>query len=249
MTMTISRRPLLGALVALLCLLAQPLLAAGLVLPPGAAISTGGGQIELGCGDAQLGGEFSGALVGARDILLDPGAVLSQASLGFSGDWTNLAAAEQGASLNWTDGCGVAVSQMLGSSRLPALSATTSSGREIRFDSDGEQIITGALLLAGSEGQRLRLRPSTPFQLAQLTLAVGANQSIDFIDGAYIDSGAGQTIAPDRPDVFNSVISAVMINWFQGEAIPVPTLPTAMILLLVILIGLFGGKAVVRRSA
>ncbi|MGY6630654.1 MAG: hypothetical protein ACXIUL_06545 [Wenzhouxiangella sp.] len=226
----------------------QPLMAAGLVLPEGASIQTGAGQLDLGCSDADIAGLLAGQVTGAGSVTLAPGGQLDGLSLGLSGDWINQAEPAQSVALDWRDGCGISVSRMLGSTVLPSLSVSTQSGRELQLDSDGEQVISQALVMTGSEDNRLMLRPSTAFQLAEFTLLTGATQAIDFIDGAYIDSGRGQTIAPDRPELFNSVATAGMINWFVGEAIPVPTLPSLMILLLILLIGWLGVFAAFRTS-
>ena len=238
-------------LAALPLLFMQPVTAqaGSLIIGNHASVATGSGTIELGCNDAEIAGALSGLIDGARDLTFRPGALLDEAQLGFSGDWRNDGPQGLNAGVVWTDGCGASVSHMRGNTDLQSLHIFSDSGREIRFDAAGQQSVSDSLILAAGPGQRLRLRADTASRFASLTLNFGASQLIDWVDVAWIDSGAGTTIASGRPDEFNSVRSGPVRNWFALAPIPVPTLSLASIALLLLLIGLTGLNPRRRRAA
>lgn len=215
---------------------------AGMVIGPGASVSTGFGQIELGCGDAEIAGGLSGSLTGARNVSFHAGAVSAGALLSLSGNWVNEGPAAIDAMVEWPDGCGVTDSSMLGSSVLRSLTVTSQIGRAIHLDINGEQRIGNSLILTGAPGMPVRLRSTDAGSFAQLSLDPGASQLIDSVDVANLDSNAGQRIAPGRPIDFNSVQSGPVRNWFMLPAVPVPTLGTtamALLILLIIMLGFF----------
>ena len=229
---------LLGALV----LAGSPAGAGVIVIGQGSSLATGAGQVDLRCGDAEIGGSLSGSLKGARDITLAPGAELSGALLSLSGSWINNGGRSINASVDWPDGCGVVESRMLGSSDLLALTISSQSGREIRFDGAGEQLIADSLSLSGTPDALLRLRSTGQGQFARLSLDSGGSQMIHAVDVAYIDSNAGQSIAPGNPAGYDSVRSGPVRNWFVLPPIPVSTLgllSTLLLGLLMLLLGLF----------
>ncbi len=227
-------------LATLLSLAALPAVAGVVSIGQGSSVSTGSGQIDLNCGDAAISGGLSGSLTGARDVSIGPGADLAGSSVGLSGDWVNNGPRELGTQIDWRDGCGVVESRMLGSSDVAALTIDSQTGREVRFDTGGEQRVDSSLSLTGSAGNRLRLRSTSPTQLASLALGFGASQVINAVDVARIDSSAGQGIAPGSPEDYNSLRSGLVRNWFELPAIPVPSLGSASILLLILLTGLVG---------
>jgi hypothetical protein len=230
-----------ACVLAMLCLLAPPLATAGsILLGQGASINTGSGQVDLGCGDADIAGALSGRLVGARNLAFGPGASVAGASLSLSGDWVNQGPRALDAQVTWRDGCGVAVSNMLGNSDLNALDIASNAGREIRFDAAGEQYIRHSLSLTGAPGQLLRLRSTSPVLFANVTLEFGGSQLIDWVDVDRIDSRAGQGIAPGLPADYNSQLSGNAFNWFGLAPIPVSSLGLTSTLLLIFLIGLLG---------
>lgn len=215
---------------------------AGVVIGPGASVSTGSGQIELGCADAEIAGNLSGSLAGARSITFHSGAVAAGALLSLSGNWINNGPTALDALVEWPDGCGVTESSMLGSSDLRSLTIISQTGREIRFDINGEQRIGNSLRLSGTPATPVRLRSTVAGSFAQLSLDPGATQLIDSVDVANLDSNAGQSIAPGRPIDFNSVQSGPVRNWFTLPAIAVPTLgmaSTALLILIMVLLGFF----------
>ena len=229
----------LGAVLAF-ALASQPVIAGVIMIGEGSSVSTGAGQIELGCGDAEIAGGLAGSLVGARNLYFAPGAATAGASLSLSGDWVNNGPRGLDAIVDWSDGCGVIESSMLGSSDLTALNITSSSGREIRFDANGEQHVGSNLRLMGAADQRLRLRSTASGQFANVSLDFGASQLIDWVDVADIDSSAGREIAPGMPADYNSLRSGPVRNWFEMPAVPVSTLGSVSTLLLILLMGLLG---------
>jgi len=225
-----------------LALASGPLIAGTVLVGEGSSLSVGSGEVELGCADVDIAGGLHGGINGARNVTLSPGAELIGASVALSGDWTNNGPQALDVLIDWRDGCGVSDASMLGSSQVTALSIQSSSGREIRFDASGEQRVAGSLSLSGVSGNLLRLRSTGGTQVAPLVLDFGASQLIDSVDVAYIDSSAGQDIAPGMPADYNSVRTGLVHNWFMVPAVPVPALglvATGLLVLLMILFGLF----------
>ena len=236
----LPRRLSFSLLTAALVMAAAPGHAGVIVIGSGASVSTGAGHIELDCSDAEIAGSLSGSLSGARDVSFGPGASVNGASISLSGDWINTGPPALNAQVDWPDGCGIGESSMLGSSDVASLAISSQGGREIRFDAGGEQRVAENLSLTGTPGQLLRLRASAPSQFARLSLDFGAGQQIDFVDVAWIDSSAGQGIAPGNPEDLNSLRSGPVRNWFVLSGIPIPTLGLVSILLLALLMGLLG---------
>lgn len=230
------------SLAAILALSSLPVAAGTISIGEGASINTGSGQIELGCGDAEIAGALAGSLTGADNVSFGPGAATDGAFLSLSGDWINNGPRALNALVDWRDGCSVSLSRMLGSSNLDSLTISTSSGRDMRFDATGEQRVSSSLSLTGTSGQPLRLRSTASGEFASVSLADGASQLIDSVDVAYIDSSAGQGIAPGTPADFDSQRSGPVRNWFMAPPVPVSTLGLTSTLLLIALLGLIGLK-------
>lgn len=224
----------------IIALTLQPVMAGMVKIEEGSSVFTGSGQIDLGCGDAEIAGSLAGSLIRARDLTFSPGASTSGASLSLSGNWINNGPRALNALVDWRDGCGVTESIMLGNSDVTALHITSDSGREIRIDTDGEQRVSDSLSLIGSTGHLLRLRPTSAHQFARLSLNFGGSQMIDSVDVARIDSSAGQDIAPGMPGDYNSLRSGPVRNWFLLPAVPVSTLGVTSTVLLILLMGLLG---------
>ena len=225
-----------------LALVASPADAGEVVIGNGSSVSSGSGKIELGCADIQIAGGLSGSLDGAQNVAFFPGANVIGASVGLSGNWVNNGPRALDVFIDWRDGCGVSEASMLGISDVPALSIASESGREIRFDTGGEQRISNSLSLTGAPGELLRLRSTEMAQLALLSLEAGGSQLIDSVNVAGIDSRAGQSIAPGHPFDYNSEQCGAVRNWFVLPPVPIPALglvSTILFILLMILFGLF----------
>lgn len=240
------------AVTLVLALAAAPVSAGTVLIAQGSNVSIGSGEIDLGCADVEIAGGLSGPLSGARDVTISPGAAPAAAVIGLSGYWINNGPQELDVAIDWRDGCSVYEASMLGSSTVPALTIQSSSGREIRLDASGEQRVANSLSLTGTPGELLRLRPTASAQFARLTLGLGASQLIDSVDVAYIDSDAGQDIAPGMPADYNSLRSGPVRNWFMLPAVPVSTLglaATGLLILLMILIGLFHQRRYTQQAS
>lgn len=228
------------AITAVLAITALPVSAATISIGSAGSVDTGVGVIDAGCSDVDIQGQLAGSLHGARHVNIGAGASAGGAMFGLSGDWVNQGPRELNTAIDWRDGCGVTEASMLGSSDLTTLHIATDLGRVIRFDSQGEQRVEQGLALNGNSGQRLRLRPSAEFQFAALSLDFGASQQIAGVDVAYIDSSAGQAIAPGTPDDYDSVRDGPVRNWFVLPAVPVPAMGVMSTFFLIALMGLLG---------
>jgi hypothetical protein len=235
--------PLLIVVMLLLASVAQ--VTAGTVLVgPGAGMDTGQGHLVLGCNDLEVAGSLGGHATGARHVSILTGGSLNTDQLSFSGDWDNAGQVEVPGLVRWLDGCGVLDAQMTASTDFSALEVNTTTGRTVRLQANATQHVTDSLILQGAPDALLMLRSTSPGQHAELTLAPGGSQSIEFVDVADMDSSGGQTMAPGSADLYNSVDSGNNINWFQGffSAIPVPTLGLIGMMLLILLIALMGSS-------
>ncbi len=217
-----------------------PAAAGTIIIGENGRIATGAGQIEAACSDVDINGDLAGSLQGARHVTLGIAASMAGAAVESSGNWVNDGSREVNAALEWRDGCGVTEASMLGSNDLTALHVSSDSGRLVRFDVDGEQRIGGNLSLTGSAGNRLRLRSTSEQQFARLSLEPGGSQQVSAVDVAFIDSSAGQEIAPGVPEDYESVRAGPVRNWFMQPAVPVPTLGVLSTVFLVLLMGLLG---------
>lgn len=219
----------------LVLLSAGPLQAGTVMVGPGAGLDTGAGQLNLGCNDLTVAGDFGGHVVGAGNVSVLGGGSLNTDQLSFSADWQNAGQAEVPGSVQWLDGCDALDVQMTGVTEFSTLEISTNNGRAVRLQANATQQVTGALTLQGAPGALLTLRSTMPGQFAGLSLAPQGSQSIAFVDVADIDSSDGQLMAPGSAELSNSVDSGNNLNWFRefASAIPVPTLGLTGAMLLI----------------
>ena len=225
----------IGALVLISLIRAPSALAQGISIGSGGKLDLGSAKIDLGCTPFQVaaGGSAtldSGQIVGGTDVgnagQLDAGSATVQAS----GDWSNNGTFLAGTSLvALQDGCGRPSSTLSGDSSFFRFTDNTTSGRTLVFTAGRTQRVSSALTLAGTTGNRLHIRSSSPGSPGFLELASTGTQSIAEVDVQdNHELVTGQVIAPGPPVAFNSVDSGGNSRWFldNGQVERVAEVPT-----------------------
>jgi len=218
--------------------------ASGIIIGSGSSISVGSGAIHLGCGDLVNNGTLnlgSGVVDSTNNVSNNNQLNGDSGLLEFGGDWSSSGTVTPGTStIAVVDECGDGSISFDDSSEFYNLSMTTTAGKTVYLESGAEQVIANNLVFSGAGGNFLTLRSSNPGAATFTSLAPGGTQFIDWVDveNNHADFPF-QHIAPDLPEVFNSVDSGGNIRWFL--AVPVPALSGLGILLLAALM-LFGAS-------
>lgn len=193
--------------------------AQGIIIEPGATLSLGDGQVNLGCGDLEVGGLLSvgpGMASGIRNINISGGTVEGGSGLvSLAGNWTNGGAFTAGTGeVRVVDGCSLATSSLSGDTDFHDFSVTSASGKLLSVAAGSSQFFASSLTLEGVLGNLLRIRSSAAGQQVFFSLAVGGAQSIFAIDVQDNDASGGRTLAPGAPEDYDSVDSGNNENWF-----------------------------------
>lgn len=246
----------LALTLALPCIIALPAFGQGVTVGTGTQFSLGGGSLSAGCGDLTVRGQFnlgSGSANTITNVSINPGTIDGgSGSIGLSGNWSNAGTFIPGSStVALNEDCGTGDSVISGDTQFSGLSATTASGKRVRFDSASAQTVTSSLSLTGTAADRLRVESTSPGTQAVLTLQSGASQVIDGVRVQDMDSSAGETIAPNLPGVFDSVDAGNNSNWFVAvmqQIREIPVLPAYLLALLAALVLGLGSRAAARRG-
>ena len=209
----------------------------------GASISLGAGTLNTGCGDLIIApaGQLavnSGAAIANRNVNISGGTLNGGSGLiSLSGDWTNSGTFVAGSGLvEIIDGCGTSQSAVSGSSNFSRFSVASSSAKRLLLQAGSTQRFIHSLALNGVSGSRLEVRSTSAGSPANFILQPGANQAVSWVDVADNDATGGQTIAPDDPDVFDSIDSGGALNWFRNlirsGPVEIDTVPWPGLLLL-----------------
>lgn len=198
--------------------------AADFQLGSGDSFNLGAGTLDLQCGN----------------FALQSGAVFNAAGgqIRLSGDWDNQGVFNRGSSgVSFNDACGAGtVSVVSGETHFHDLNVTTSMAHELRLTSWLTQTIAGSLVLAGADGQLLRIRSSIPSSPAFFLLETAGSQLISWVDVQdNVASDTGQWLALGKPEHFNSVDSGRNSRWFLIGLEPIPALSKWGLVLLVLL--------------
>jgi hypothetical protein len=205
----------------ILALAARAGFAAGLTVGPGASFGLGGGSVILNCLDLTVSGQFfaaDGRVEAGRDVSVVTGGSLDggNSEIRLSGDWANAGAFNPGSgSVRIEDGCGRNTSALIGNSTFFSFEATTASGRTLRPAANSTQVFQDNLVLAGTPGNELKIRSSSPGNWAFFTLEPGATQLIQRVDVMDNNASQGQLLAPGAPLASNSINSGNVLNWFD----------------------------------
>ena len=208
-----------------------------IIIGPGAAFDTGGGQIEAGCADLVVDGWAAGNWSGLDSVRLGAGGALSTSALDFGGDWHSQTEQTVPGEVHWQPQCGRSEGTLSGDHRFVQLTMTGDSGLTRRLAVDSEQVIEQSLRLRGSSTPFL-LRSNMPGQAARLTVTATANWQIEAVDVADIDASGGQGLAPGDPANYRSRDSGGNRNWFLAAVslpLPVPLLDPAGLVLMALL--------------
>lgn len=221
-----------------------------LTIQNGSSFNLGSGTLDSGCGDIRVAGSLaigSGTARAVRNVDISGGDfTLGSGSVYLSGDWVNLGSFAAGTgSINVVDGCGSAVSRLVGNTDFYQLAVTSSSSRTLEPEAGSVQTFSNRLTLRGSGANLLRIRSSETGRNSFFQLAASGTQDIFAVDVADNDASGGQVLVPQPPAGAGSVDSGNNSNWFvrlaQG-AVAIFTLPAPALLLLTLLLILVAMK-------
>ncbi|HKI85765.1 MAG TPA: hypothetical protein VKA53_03370 [Thermoanaerobaculia bacterium] len=218
----------------LFVLLSSSLFAAGISIGSGSSMSLGSGTVDLGCGNLAIasGGTLSG----------------DQGTLRLAGNWSGGSGFSPGTShVSIVDGCATPETSMVsGNNTFFNLSAQTNDGKTLVFDAGSVQTIQNSVSLSGSNGNLLTIRSTSPGSAADLDLAPGGTQVVDYVDVAD-NHATGQPLAPGPPIAYHSIDSGNTTGWFI-TATSIPALGSLGFAILLALLGFLGLRALRRRS-
>lgn len=223
---------------------------ADLVIPANAIVNLGGGTTDLACTDLVIAGTLqlgSGQVVNARNVTIQAGGVLNGGSgiIELGGSWSNAGQFAAGtSSVRFEDLCGLSSASISGSSTFYDLRFVSGTGRTVIFAVGSTQTISSALQIAGTSGNPLQLRSSTPGQVANINLQTGGTQQIQHV-GVTDVWATGQPLAPNQT---NEGGAGNAQGWFGSgptpprAPTPVPTLNDLAVALLAALLGVAGAR-------
>jgi len=112
------------------------------------------------------------------------------------------------------DGCATSTSTFTGMSSFYGFSTATAIGRSLVFPAGQTQTVAHALSLTGVAGALVTIRSSSAGTAGNLALAIGALQTIDYVDVAD-NHATAQPIGPGPAASFHSVKGSNSNGWFQ----------------------------------
>jgi hypothetical protein len=174
---------------------------ADLVVPANGVYTTNGGQTDLACTDVIVAGTLqvnSGGLVNVRHLTIQPGGVIDGGSgtIQLGGNWSGTGTFTAGTStVRFDDSCGLTSAAIGGSTTFFSTRFVSTSGKNYVFQVGTTQTVGGLLEIAGTAGQPIQFRSSTPGQVANLNLLPGGTQQIQHV-GVTDVWATGQWLAP-----------------------------------------------------
>ena len=226
-------------------------------------IDMGDAVITMDCSDLRIHGtaHLSTAQLSGIDRLQISGALTSaSAQLSMAGDLSAEGSSNLGmGTVSIVDGCARTQSTITGSPNLYNLSVTSSAGKKLVFESGKTTTVAGQLNLQGTSAKPLTIRSSTPGTPALLSAT--SQQTIQFVDVAD-NRAVGAVIAPGAPESLHSSASGNVFRWFLFDenglvpqppqptpsVAPVPALSSFTALLMAMLLGFIGFRALSRPS-
>lgn len=207
-TSSLFRSRYTGLLVGALIASAAQAQVAGIHVPAGAQVQLDGGELRVGCVDLSVAGVFNAdsGRVGVLDsLLVDPGGqfALGSATLGMGGDLLNAGTFSAGSGrAEFGDDC-AASSRIVGVDGFHALSIRSSIGKRFLLVAGRTLQISGALQIAGVDGQNVRVESDPIAEPSYIRMAAGAALELDHVNlraGNVHLLGIGPPPAP-RPQV------------------------------------------------
>lgn len=237
----------------LLAVLATPAFAQ-VVVPAGAAFTLGGGSLDLGNTNLQVGGSFavgSGSVLNLDSVSIFAGGTLDGGSgmLTLFGDWSNAGTFTAGTgTVNFVDG-GVAQSAISGNSTFDNVSFVSAAGKNYVFAVGTTQSISGLLTILGTSTQGIQFRSSTAGQVANIDLLAGGTQNIQYVGVSDVHA-TGQHLAASQT---NDGGTGNATGWFgsaaAGNTVPTPALSWIGLLLLALLLAVLSAARRNGRTA
>lgn len=206
-------------LASILLLACEAASAQGITVEPGATVSLGSGQIDLGCGNLVINGQLSigtGSATGIRDVDISGGNLAGgSGTVSLSGNWTNSGSFAAGTgAVTVVDGCDTNTSALAGDNDFNDFSVTSSSGKLLNVAANSSHFFASSLTLQGVVGNLLQIRSSVPGVQVFFSLDAAGFQSIFAVDVADNNATGGQGLAPGAPGDSQSVDSGNNDNWF-----------------------------------
>lgn len=243
------------ATLALSIALAGPV-AADLVVPPGGTQDLAGGSMDLACTDVVVGGTLivgSGALTNVRHLTIQAGGEIqgSSGTIEIGGDWSNAGTFTSGTgTVQFRDLCSLPSAAISGSTTFANASFVTATGKNYVFAVGSTQTVTGTLEIAGTSGQPIQFRSSSPGSVASINLLPAGTQQIQHV-GVSDVWATGQWLAPS---LTNEGGTGNAQRWFASSVVigpvrPVPTLADAALAALAAMLACFGALGLRRREA
>jgi hypothetical protein len=256
-----------GACVRLIACIAALLLSvvagqakADLVVPAGATTSLGSGVVDLACTDLIVGGTFqvqSGAVLNARNVTIQGGGAIDGGSgvIQLGGNWTANGSFVAGTGeVDFRDLCGVGAASISGSTTFFRSSFVSTTSKNYVFAVGSTQTILSVLEISGTAINPIQFRSATPGQVAFIDLVGSGTQLIQHVGVTDVWS-TGQWLAPFQT---NEGGGGNARRWFGtggggggggggGAVTPVPTMDTAALIALALLLA-GSGLWFVRRA-
>ncbi len=234
------KRKVLSSLAVILMLFVpvQTVLAAGISVGAGSTISVSSGSIDLGCGDIEVIGTLNlntGTLTRAASVFINGVMNGNAGLLDFGKDWVLSGTFNPGSStVSLVDECGDGSSAISGSSTFWSLGIFSDIGKAVSFEAGSTTTVLNDIQLVGGSGSNLLGLGSSASPVKWiLMLAEAGSQLVDFV--AVKDSDAtGLYMARGFPQEFRSVDLGGNNRWFRNFALHnVPTLPVWTIVLVI----------------
>ncbi len=125
-----------------------------------------------------------------------------RASSAFSGNFAQSGTFAAGTgTVQIGDGCATTTSTFTGATSFYGFSTATTIGHSLVFPAGQTQSVAHALALAGAAGALVTIRSSSAGAAGNLALAIGATQTIDYVDVAD-NHATVQPIGPGPPRPF-----------------------------------------------
>ena len=226
-------------------------------------IDMGDAVITMDCSDLRIHGtaHLSTAQVfGINDLQITGALTSASTKLSMAGDLNTIGSSNFGTgTVSIVDGCTRAQSTIAGSPSLYNLTVASNTGKKLVFESGKTTTVTGQLSLQGTSAKPLTIRSSTPDTPALLSATT--QQTIQF-ENVADNRAVGAVIAPDAPESFHSSAAGNVFRWFLFDdngllpqppqptpsVVPVPALSSLMALLMTMLLGFIGFRALSRPS-
>ena len=234
-----------------------PIAYADYVVPANASTSLNGASLNLACTDLIVAGSFSlgsGSVTGVRNVIIQTGGNLNGGSgaLSLAGNFANSGSFNAGTgSVNFVDisGCTpTGAGTVSGNNSFYDLSFVTTSatGKTYAFAAGSTQLINHLFTVRGTTAGPLQLTSSVAGQPAFVNLPITGSQSMANL-GAVDLVAMGGWLAPNLVNLAPSNGDSA-VRWFGvPQVLIVPTLSSAAVIALTLLLSLSAYRAARRR--